>query len=172
MIISLNYDAHVWNISNLNASIAVTFTIGMALELPADIFVIWSLDYFGRRWSTAISMILSSLATMLCAILIGKYGAGLGFVSQSLKLVTRWSTMCCSHFQIYLQKKLFVFWQITQPLALPLQCSVDSAFLLHKMLELSPQLKLLQPNWGVRVQALPVQLVNLQMSLLQSLFIW
>jgi len=61
----------------------------MALELPADIFVIWSLDYFGRRWSTAISMILSSLATMLCAILIGKYGAGLGFVSQSLKLVTR-----------------------------------------------------------------------------------
>lgn len=72
MIISLNFDAHVRNISSLNASIVTTFTIGIALELPADLLVVWSLDFFGRRWSTAGSMILSSIATFLCAIFLGK----------------------------------------------------------------------------------------------------
>ncbi len=75
MIISLNFDAHVRNISSLDASIVTTFTIGIALELPADLLVAWSLDLFGRRWSTAGSMILSSMATLLCAILHGNFSA-------------------------------------------------------------------------------------------------
>lgn len=71
MIISLNFDAHVRNIENLNTAIDTSFMIGIALELPADLIVIWSLDYFGRRWSTAVPLVLSSIATMLCTLYLG-----------------------------------------------------------------------------------------------------
>jgi hypothetical protein len=72
MIISLNFDAHVRSISSLNAPIVISFTIGIALELPADLLVVWSLDFFGRRWTTAGSMILSSIATLLGSIFLGQ----------------------------------------------------------------------------------------------------
>lgn len=68
MCISSMFDGHIRNISNLKYSIYWTFTISAALELPADLCTVWSLNAFGRRWSAFLSMTLSAIAMIVCGL--------------------------------------------------------------------------------------------------------
>ena len=49
MMAGFLFDGHVRNISNIDYSIYVTFTISSALELPADLLSIPAVDQVGRR---------------------------------------------------------------------------------------------------------------------------
>ena len=71
VLISSLYDAHILNISNLNHSIYITFTISSFLELPGDLFAIWGIDALGRRWSCALSLFLSGFCMLICGVLPG-----------------------------------------------------------------------------------------------------
>merc|ERR1712032_879043 len=57
MLISLEFDCTVRNITNLDFSIYVSFCISAALEFPADLLSIVGLEWLGRRWSAALSML-------------------------------------------------------------------------------------------------------------------
>ncbi len=65
------FDCHIRNVSNLNYSIYVTFTISSFLELPADILVIYVIDALGRRWSAFISLIISGFSMIICGFTSG-----------------------------------------------------------------------------------------------------
>ena len=71
MLTSVVFDGHVRNISNLNYSLYVTFTIAVSLELPADLVAIWGLNNFGRRWSAAVPLAVASTAMVACAFTLG-----------------------------------------------------------------------------------------------------
>ena len=72
MMAGFLFDGHVRNISNIDYSIYATFTISAGLELPADLLSIPAIDHVGRRWSSVISLFLSGVAMLVCALIIGK----------------------------------------------------------------------------------------------------
>lgn len=84
MLILGMFDAHIRNISNLNYSIYTTFTISAALELPADILVIWGLNIFGRRWSAVVSQAVAGLCMLFSAFTLRKYNK---YIGRSLRIV-------------------------------------------------------------------------------------
>jgi len=67
MLISLEFDCTVRNITNLDFSIYVSFCISVALEFPADLLSIVGLEWLGRRWSAALSMLAVGLTILPCA---------------------------------------------------------------------------------------------------------
>jgi len=67
MLIALEFDTTVRNISNLNFNIYMSFMISGGLELPADLFSILGLDYLGRRWSSAFSLFSCGVCILPCA---------------------------------------------------------------------------------------------------------
>jgi len=67
MLISLEFDCTVRNITNLDFSIYVSFCVSAALEFPADLLSIVGLEWLGRRWSSAISMFAVGLTILPCA---------------------------------------------------------------------------------------------------------
>jgi len=67
MLISLEFDCTVRNITNLDFSIYVSFCVSAALEFPADLLSIVGLERLGRRWSSAISMFAVGLTILPCA---------------------------------------------------------------------------------------------------------
>ena len=71
MMISLEFDATVRNISNLDFNIYLSFMISGALELPADLFSIVGLNYLGRRWSSSFSLLACGVSILSCAWLTG-----------------------------------------------------------------------------------------------------
>ena len=66
------YDAHILNMSNLDHSIYITFTISSLLEFPGDLLAIWGVDAIGRRWSCALSLLLSGITMLICGLLQGE----------------------------------------------------------------------------------------------------
>ena len=72
MMIALEFDTTVRNISNLNFNIYMSFMISGGLELPADLFSILGLDYLGRRWSSALSLFACGASILPCAWLTSK----------------------------------------------------------------------------------------------------
>ena len=68
MLVSLCYDGHVRNLSNLPLDIFVSFSATSATELPADLLVTLTLDRWGRRWYAAVVMLLSGLLTVLVTV--------------------------------------------------------------------------------------------------------
>ena len=82
---SLQFDAHVRNIANLDFSIYWSFMISAGLELPADLLSIIGLEQLGRhvwlfssfwtcttlieprRWSSNLSLLGSGIAILPCA---------------------------------------------------------------------------------------------------------
>ena len=50
MAISLVFDGHVRNVGSLGLDLFFTFTVAAATELPADTFLTFTLDRWGRRW--------------------------------------------------------------------------------------------------------------------------
>ena len=71
MIISCVFDTTVRNISNLSFEFYLSFMIGAAMELPADLFSIVGLAWFGRRWSASLALLLCGLTMVLCAFFKG-----------------------------------------------------------------------------------------------------
>ena len=71
MLISLEFDATVRNIANLDFNIYMSFMISAALELPADLLSIVGLNYLGRRWSSSVSLLACGVCILPCAWLTG-----------------------------------------------------------------------------------------------------
>ena len=72
MIAILSFDGHIRNLSNLDFSIYISFSISAGLVLPANIVTIYSLNFLGRRWSAALSQAFACISMVLCAVLVGK----------------------------------------------------------------------------------------------------
>ncbi|CAB4069556.1 unnamed protein product [Lepeophtheirus salmonis] len=66
------FEANVLNIRNLKFNIFYTFVISVGGELPADIIVIFTMEQFGRRWTSFFSMFLSGIAMLITAYLTVK----------------------------------------------------------------------------------------------------
>merc|ERR1719228_1484660 len=73
MLIALEFDTTVRNISNLDFNIYLSFMISGALELPADLLSILGLNYLGRRWSSSISLFACGITILPCAWLTGHW---------------------------------------------------------------------------------------------------
>ena len=72
MVISCVFDTTVRNISNLNFEFYVSFMVAASMELPADLFSIVGINWFGRRWSASLALIFCSLTMVVCAFVKGK----------------------------------------------------------------------------------------------------
>ena len=72
MVISCVFDTTVRNISNLNFDFYVSFMVAASMELPADLFSIVGINWFGRRWSASLALIFCSLTMVVCAFVKGK----------------------------------------------------------------------------------------------------
>ena len=72
MVIMCVFDATVRNIANLNFEFYLSFTIVAAVELPADLFNIFGVDWIGRRWTAALALLLCGLTMLVCAFTKGR----------------------------------------------------------------------------------------------------
>ena len=72
MVISCVFDTTVRNISNLNFDFYVSFMVAASMELPADLFSIVGINWFGRRWSASLALLFCSLTMVVCAFVKGK----------------------------------------------------------------------------------------------------
>ena len=72
MLMSCIYDTTVRNLTNLNFEFYVSFMIAAAMELPADLLCIVGINMFGRRWSSALSMLFCGLTMLVCAFSEGE----------------------------------------------------------------------------------------------------
>ncbi len=52
---------HIFNITNLEMSILLSFTVSSIIEFPGDVAPIFGLEWFGRRWSWAVSLATSGI---------------------------------------------------------------------------------------------------------------
>ena len=96
MLIALEFDTTVRNISNLNFNIYMSFMISGAIELPADLLSIIGLNHLGRRWSSSISLFGCGITILPCAWLAGE----------------KYLTMCCYfHMHVQTTGKLRLFLQ-------------------------------------------------------------
>lgn len=68
MAISLVFDGHVRNVSNLGLDVFMTFTVAAATELPADTFLTAVLDRWGRRWLACGSLIISGIFSIWASV--------------------------------------------------------------------------------------------------------
>ncbi|XP_046422390.1 solute carrier family 22 member 13-like [Neodiprion fabricii] len=83
-IIAMVFDGHIRNLGTMGLDIFFTFTISSATTFPADIFVAFALDYYGRRWLSFASMFLSGLACFFASMTSGVYFAAFGLVGRFL----------------------------------------------------------------------------------------
>ncbi|CAL4095430.1 unnamed protein product [Meganyctiphanes norvegica] len=67
MLVNLVYDGHARNVSNLGSSVFETFSIASATELPADLFLVFTLDRWGRKWMSFGSLMASGIFTIVAA---------------------------------------------------------------------------------------------------------
>ncbi|KAI4492203.1 hypothetical protein M0802_009893 [Mischocyttarus mexicanus] len=83
MAISLVFDGHVRNVDNLGLNVFVTFTVAAATELPADTFLTFVLDRWGRRWLACGSMVISGIFSIwACAVSNNIYSATLAICGR------------------------------------------------------------------------------------------
>ncbi|XP_069948422.1 organic cation transporter-like protein [Cherax quadricarinatus] len=120
MLLSLVYDGHARNVSNLPLDVFVTFSIASATELPADIFLILTLDRWGRRWLAFGTLVLSGALSILTIAVAEKgvmvavlammgrllvnitYNIGLQYVAELLPTVVRAQGVAGVHIAGYL----------------------------------------------------------------------
>ena len=72
MVIMCVFDATVRNIANLNFEFYLSFMISAAMELPADLLSIVGINWFGRRWSSALCLLFCGLTMVVCAFSKGR----------------------------------------------------------------------------------------------------
>ncbi|ENN72266.1 hypothetical protein YQE_11127, partial [Dendroctonus ponderosae] len=85
MAISLVFDGHVRNVGTLGLDIFLTFTIASATEFPADTFLTFVLDVWGRRWLACGSMVVSGIFSLLATVV------PLGVPSATLAIMGRFA---------------------------------------------------------------------------------
>ncbi|CAB0003962.1 unnamed protein product [Nesidiocoris tenuis] len=85
MAISLAFDGHVRNVGSLGLDVYWTFTVAAATECPADIFLTFVLDRWGRRWLACFTMIFAGLFSL------GATLVPYGLPSASLAILGRFS---------------------------------------------------------------------------------
>ena len=61
------FDGHARNVTNLPLDVFVGFTIASMTEFPADIFLVLTLDRWGRRWLAFATMTISGVFSLLSA---------------------------------------------------------------------------------------------------------
>ena len=59
MLVNLVFDGHARNVANLPLDVFVSFSVACLTEFPADVFLVLTLDRWGRRWLAFATMILS-----------------------------------------------------------------------------------------------------------------
>ncbi|XP_076165331.1 organic cation transporter protein [Ptiloglossa arizonensis] len=64
-LIQMIYDGHIRSLNVLGVDIFTTFTIASATEMPAMMFITYTLDILGRRWSLFGSTVISGLFGVL-----------------------------------------------------------------------------------------------------------
>lgn len=72
MLVSLAYDGHLRNVSNLPLDVFVSFSVTSATELPADTFLVLTLDRWGRRWMAFGTLGLSGVLSVLTLLVAGE----------------------------------------------------------------------------------------------------
>ena len=72
MVISCVFDTTVRNIANLNFEFYLSFMISVTMELPADLLSIVGINWFGRRWSSALCLLFCGLTMVVCAFSKGR----------------------------------------------------------------------------------------------------
>ena len=72
MVISCVFDTTVRNIANLDFEFYLSFMISASMELPADLCSIVGINRFGRRWSSALSLLFCALTMVICAFAKGR----------------------------------------------------------------------------------------------------
>lgn len=76
MAISLTFDGHVRNVGSLGLDTFLTFTIASVTEFPADTFLTFVLDVWGRRWLAFGSMVTSGVFSLIATVVpYGKYSS-------------------------------------------------------------------------------------------------
>lgn len=68
MVIILAYDGHIRNAEHVGPNFFVTFTIVGAVEFPADLLTMVTLEKLGRRHTTVWSLVLSGCVCLLIAV--------------------------------------------------------------------------------------------------------
>ncbi|KAG7172755.1 Carcinine transporter-like 1 [Homarus americanus] len=120
MLLSMVYDGHARNVSNLQLDVFVTFTIASATELPADSFLVLTLDRWGRRWLACGTLILSGILSILTIAFAGNvvavavlamlgrllvniaYNIGLQYAAELLPTVVRAQGVAAVHITGYI----------------------------------------------------------------------
>jgi uncharacterized membrane protein HdeD (DUF308 family) len=77
MVITVVYDGYVRSLAILPYSVFITNSVAGALELPADLVPVVTLDRLGRRWTLMLALSLAGLA-----------GIATGLVPQSKDNIT------------------------------------------------------------------------------------
>lgn len=85
MAISLVFDGHVRNVGSLGLDVFLTFSIASFTEFPADTFLTFTLDKWGRRWLACGSMVLSGVFSWLAI------AVPLGITSASMAIIGRFA---------------------------------------------------------------------------------
>lgn len=126
MAISLVFDGHVRNVESLGLNVFLTFTIASATEMPADTFLTFVLDRWGRRWLACGSMVLSGVFSLLATTvptglpsatlaIVGRfavnisYNIGLQYAAEVLPTVVRAQGVTLFHIMGYVASILAPF---------------------------------------------------------------
>ncbi|XP_026475528.1 carcinine transporter-like [Ctenocephalides felis] len=81
--VSIVYDGHVKNLENTGWKYYLSFTIASATESPADLLLIVTLDYFGKRWMNFVTLMGCAVFGLLAACVpIGVPSASLFIISR------------------------------------------------------------------------------------------
>ncbi|XP_050294589.1 solute carrier family 22 member 13 [Anthonomus grandis grandis] len=139
MAISLVFDGHVRNVGTLGLDIFLTFTIASATEFPADTFLTFVLDLWGRRWLACGSMVISGIFSLLATVvplgipsatlaILGRfainisYNIGLQYAAELLPTVVRAQGVALIHIMGYVASIVapFVVYLANIDLSLPL----------------------------------------------------
>ena len=68
MVIILAYDGHIRNTENVGPNMFITFTIVGAVEFPADLLTMVTMEKLGRRHTVVWSLILSGVVCLIIAL--------------------------------------------------------------------------------------------------------
>lgn len=126
MAISLVFDGHIRNVSNLGLDVFMTFTVAAATELPADTFLTAVLDRWGRRWLACGSLIISGIFSIWASVvsnniytatlaILGRfwinisYNIGLQYAAEVLPTVVRAQGVALIHIMGYVASILAPF---------------------------------------------------------------
>ncbi|XP_045592126.1 organic cation transporter protein [Procambarus clarkii] len=119
MLLNLVYDGHARNVSNLPMDVFVTFSVASATELPADTFLVFTLDRWGRRWLAFGTLCLSGILSILTIAAAGNavavavlamvgrflvnitYNIGLQYAAELLPTVVRAQGVAAVHIAGY-----------------------------------------------------------------------